>query len=197
MAPRWRAARAALLGAALLRPLLLLLPAPLRARHGAEMRGLLRERLEHAAARGARALLACWWSELRDLLGTALRLRWRERLAPRAAACLALAAGLTLCLVAIAGAPDRWPPSSRTVASPWLYEEMVVTAVDPAGEFTLTFRRGRLVDATLGGERVPAGRLRQTGRDLAILDAEGRVLLELELELPGTVRWQSRPARES
>ncbi|CAN5655865.1 hypothetical protein BH23GEM9_BH23GEM9_23000 [soil metagenome] len=77
-------------------------------------------------------------------------------------------------------------------ATPGYYDELIVTAVDPAGPFSLTLRNGRIVAGTVAGEPVPAERLRQTGNDIRIMHDDGRVLLALTFEPPGTVRWEPR-----
>lgn len=189
-APDPSALRLALLA---LRCLALVLPAGFRARHGAELRWALRERLRDAWESGGWGGAAgCWAAEAVDLVATALRLRAGG--SPAAAggvrALAALAVTLLLTAALLHGGSGSGPVHE-------VYGELVVSASDPAGDFTLTLRDGRLVGATLGGEPVPPSRLRQAGRDLAILDEAGRVLLAVEFELPGTIRWEPRLARAS
>ena len=67
-----------------------------------------------------------------------------------------------------------------------------IHAQDPAGEFTLTMDRGRVVAATISGKRVPESRLRQKGRRLELIDERAR-RLSVKLTASGGIRWSARP----
>ena len=70
-----------------------------------------------------------------------------------------------------------------------------IHAQDPAGEFTLTLDRGRVIAATISGKRLPASRVRQHGRTLELIDDRaGR--LALRLTASGGIRWNARPGTQ-
>jgi hypothetical protein len=157
-----------------------LLPRGLRKAHGTEIRDCVRRSVVDAwAGDGLRRAVAVAVAQSADLLRTAAGERRvplpvvRTRLAPAAVVAL-----LALLL--------SWP---RPAA---YYDELVVSAVDPAGPFSLTIREGRLVAGTLSGEPLPPHRLQQSGRDLRIIAEDGSLLLALTFDPPGTVRWEAR-----
>jgi hypothetical protein len=93
------------------------------------------------------------------------------------------------------------PPAGAVVVTavlPMIWvpaEQLVVNAVDPAGEFTLTFRRGTVVSATVDGRPYAGDHLVQTRDSVRVVDAAGRILA-VSFEPAGTVPWAPRaPAR--
>jgi beta-lactamase regulating signal transducer with metallopeptidase domain len=69
----------------------------------------------------------------------------------------------------------------------------VIRGRDPAGVFTLTIERGRVIGATLDGLPVPASRVRQLGSRLEL--GEGAAAFSLRLTPRGGITWQARPRR--
>ncbi len=69
-----------------------------------------------------------------------------------------------------------------------------IAAHDPAGRFTLDMVGGRAREVRLEGTPVPAGRVRQRGRTVLVLDDAGRTTLALHVAPDGRgVRWDPRP----
>lgn len=158
----------------ILRPLAWLWPGELRAGR-AEWELVLEEVLTSAYAElGPRGLLRRSAREAADALLMAVRLR------PAAATLMAM-------LLVLGGESLR---ARHIVTS----DAIVVRAADPAGEFTLTLDRGRLVAASVDRVDYPADRLVQTADSLHVLDAAGRAIVAVAFEAPGTVRWEPRVA---
>jgi len=70
----------------------------------------------------------------------------------------------------------------------------VIRGRDPAGVFTLTIERGRVIGATLDGRPVPPSRLRQRGSRLELF-GEDAAAFSLRLTPRGGITWQPRPRR--
>jgi hypothetical protein len=179
----------------LLRGLLVLLPGRLRRRRG-EMAALLRELLAEAHHRGGAA--AVWRAAAReaaDLVATSVRLR------PALGVTAASGALLLAALVLRAGWGAVGGPvgggATAGAAGDVAYGELVVEAVDPAGHFTLTLRRGRLVAATLDDVPHPAHLLEQEGGQIRLLDPDGAILLAVRFTAPGRIAWVPRPSQEA
>jgi hypothetical protein len=173
----WRV-RVVRAGVLLLRPLAALWPSWLRRAAGAEREQVLAELLEATwAERGGAAAARRWLFEAADALVLGLRLRGRVVRVTVAVAALA-----AVVLVA-----ERLKPA----AEPAL---LLVEATDPAGEFTLTLRGGRLVAATVDRVAYPAAQLEQTRDSLRVRDAAGRAVVAVEFVAPATIRWSPRPA---
>lgn len=84
------------------------------------------------------------------------------------------------------------PGSARAAMGP----ASTLTAHDGAGSFTISFRGGRVVAATVDGEAVPMGRLRQTADSLYFLDPGGSVDFGVGVKPNAAgITWQSRPPR--
>jgi hypothetical protein len=163
-------------GVTALRPLAWLWPTRLRT-GSAERELVLEEVLAEAyVERGLPGLISRWVREIGDVLGVAARHR------PVATRAALLGVALSGGALVLRAGPDE--PRGA----------LVVRAVDPAGEFTLTLERGRLVAASV--DRIPysADRLVQTTDSLRVLDAQGRVVVAVEFEAPGTIRWEPREA---
>ena len=70
----------------------------------------------------------------------------------------------------------------------------VIRGRDPAGVFTLTVERGRVIGATLDGLPLPASRVRQRGSRLELL-GEDAATFSLRLTPRGGITWRARPRR--
>jgi len=70
----------------------------------------------------------------------------------------------------------------------------IIRGRDPAGVFTLTIERGRVIGATLDGRPVPPSRLRQRGSRLELF-GEDASAFSLRLTPRGGITWQARPRR--
>lgn len=68
----------------------------------------------------------------------------------------------------------------------------VIRGRDPAGVFTLTVERGRVIGATVDGLPLPASRVRQRGSRLELL-GEDAAAFSLRLTPRGGITWQARP----
>ena len=99
----------------------------------------------------------------------------------RLLACTASTAALTL-LTAFA------PRVEPTLAPLGPY---TVQAHDPAGPFTLTIHRGRVVSATIAGNPVPASGVRQRGLELELAQ-QGTSPFSLKLTPQGGIVWKAR-----
>ncbi|HJR34595.1 MAG TPA: M56 family metallopeptidase [Gemmatimonadales bacterium] len=92
-------------------------------------------------------------------------------------------------VVLLFGAVTAFAPrleQAQPPAGPYL-----IRGRDPAGVFTLTVERGRVIDATLDGRPVPASRVRQRGSRLEL--GEGAAAFSLRLTPRGGITWQARP----
>jgi hypothetical protein len=175
------------------RPLLRLLPPSFRQRYRAEISGLIESAVSEALARGGTpAAMREGIRQWSDVVATAIRQRLcaaadsvRGLTGVRAGALTAATAVMT-----VAGALLLLQRAS--VAPVDAYAELVVSAHDPAGHFSLTLRHGRLVAASLGGEPLPQERLRQEGGQLQLIRADGGIALAVHFEAPGMIRWEPR-----
>jgi hypothetical protein len=155
-------------------------PRSLRARAGDGYRELVAEVLGEAWRGGGwRALVARWLYEAADVLAVAVQVR------PVKARVAVVAAAAVTTLVVVA------PPLLRARLHA---DEMVVHALDPAGEFTLRFERGVAVAATVDGVLYVGPRLEQSTDSVRVVDGAGQILVAVAFEAPGTIRWEPRPA---
>ena len=69
-----------------------------------------------------------------------------------------------------------------------------IRAVDPAGEFTVTLLRGRVVGASIEGVVVPRDRLVQTADSLRFIGSDGRALFSVSVRREGGISWEARPS---
>lgn len=163
-------------GVVLLRPLVWLWPSSLRSA-GSERELVLEEVLGDAyATRGPRGVISRCCREAADAIGVAVRAR------PVAARSALAGVALLGCALLL-----PWEPGGRD-------DTVVVSAVDAAGEFTLTLHGGRLVAASVDRIAYPADRLVQTPDSLRVLNAAGRPVVAVSFEAPGTIRWEPRGA---
>ncbi len=102
------------------------------------------------------------------------------------AAAVAAAGFLCLALGARGAAASTrgWLPSPAPA-------RMVVSASDPAGEFTLAVERGRVVSASIAGVPVARERLVQRRDSVLLLSEGGEPRLAVQL-LPDGIRWSPR-----
>jgi hypothetical protein len=126
--------------------------------------------------------------------------RVRRALATRAgrwlscgAASVVVAAALwvTVAVVPVAALASGGPVSTLSPGAP----VSTLSARDDAGAFTLSFRGGRAVGATLDGAAVPASRILQTGDSIYFLTPAGEPSFGVRVKPNGAgITWQSRPA---
>jgi beta-lactamase regulating signal transducer with metallopeptidase domain len=101
------------------------------------------------------------------------------------------AAGMLAIALAACGAAQRTRPLLNAPTPPL----MTVRATDPAGDFTLGVRGGRVVSATFAGVPVGRDRLVQVRDSVTVLSEGGEPRLGVRL-LPDGIRWTPRaPAR--
>ena len=111
-----------------------------------------------------------------------------------AVATLGLGVAAALALAASARLPTGAATGSSTLRS--LVPVVDVSAVDPAGRFAVRLVGGRATSVILAGTRVESGRLRQRGRVVEVLGADGRPELRLNVEPGGRgMRWSPRSPR--
>lgn len=186
--------------------LLRLLPPGFRRAHGGEMLDLVRRRLRerrHVAA-PPRAL-GHGIAELADLIRAAGSLRIRG-LAARSRSWTPsmgvggrgarLAAASMLAAVLVVMAPDIRIEGSGAVESPELTaaaDSLDFRARDPAGEFTLSIRRGVVVAATIDGQSLPEGRIVQAGDSIRLFAPEGGLVVGVHFDpREGRIGWRAR-----
>jgi hypothetical protein len=172
-----------------------LLPGSVRLSREDEMRAVMRDVLADARARGGFAeLLARIAHEALDIMVVSLRLRLTSFVSAATSVppnTLRIAAPIAAAVLLVATAALGY----RTIEQSRFYDEMTVTGADPGGAFSLTLRSGRVVAASLEGVQVPASRVVQEGRTIRILSEHGAPILALQVEAPGTIRWEPRPSR--
>ena len=121
--------------------------------------------------------------------------RVRRLLAPAASnrpGILTVACGTAVVL--LFGAVTAFAPRLEHAEAP--AGPYVIRGRDPAGVFTLTIERGRLIGATLDGRPVPPSRLRQRGSRLELF-GEDASAFSLRLTPRGGITWQARPRRSA
>jgi len=65
-----------------------------------------------------------------------------------------------------------------------------IDAQDPAGHFTVTLEKGRVVGATIAGRALEQQEVRQNGASIQLLDRSG--VLSLRMTPAGGIRWDAR-----
>ena len=65
-----------------------------------------------------------------------------------------------------------------------------INAVDPAGPFTVTLDKGRIVGATMGGRQLDRRELRQSGSNLELVEHDS--VLSLSMTREGGIKWTAR-----
>ena len=91
---------------------------------------------------------------------------------------------VAVALVAILFAPRVSLPGTT-------FMRYTINAEDPAGPFTVTVERGRVVAATIGGRQLEPRRVRQKGASLELVDDNARVL-SLQMTPGGGIKWNAR-----
>jgi hypothetical protein len=161
------------------RAALRLLPPAFRARYACEMTEIASARI---AEEGWLGLLA----ECASVCVTALRLglgsyAWRVP-------ALAVAALLFMLL--------RSGPTFDTTSAALPADSIDFQATDPAGEFTLQVRAGRVVAGSIDRQPLPRAQLVHTGDSIRVLNPKGRVLFAVAYKRDAaTIEWEARPAR--
>lgn len=146
-----------------------LLPGDFKARYAHEMLGTFRERVHEANT---------WRTGVGEVGGvvvTALRLRARPPFH-------AMIAGVAVTSFLMLFLYQRSGP------------RVDFSATDPAGQFTLSIRRGKPVAATMSGVSLPLRRIRQTGDSIRFLQADGKVALTVAYDRESSsLAWAPRP----
>lgn len=166
----------------------------LAVRHGASAAELARALVclaEHRA-RGGIAMPAATEGELaariRRLLGIAPQPLppWRTRaLAVCMAACCLAALGAGRLGLADGSLADLCHASA-------FGPTLAILAHDAAGSFDLRIRRGRVVAASIGTQRLPAERIAQVGDRVALLDPARVPIVVLTVTPQGRIEWSAR-----
>ena len=105
----------------------------------------------------------------------------------------ALAAGIAVAIgAAMITLFDRaWQPTVEISAES---DSIDFNAQDPAGEFTLTIRKGRPIAASIDREPLPAARLVHRGDSIRFLAPSGGVLMTVAYHRErARIEWQARP----
>ena len=102
------------------------------------------------------------------------------RIDPGAAAVLAIAIGLG----GVVLAPTMTLPEIA-------FQRYTINAEDPAGRFTVTVEKGRVVGATISGRGLEPHQLIQQGRSLRIIDRQAGPF-SVQLTPQGGIRWDAR-----
>lgn len=158
------------MGIQLYRALLLLLPRSFRQKFGNEMTDIATERIQ---AEGWRAAAA----ECGSLVAAAVRLRMQHH--PVQAPALIVIALLLLML-----------RGEATNASTVDFQ-----ATDPAGEFTISVRNGRVFSGTIDGKELLPRQLVHAGDSIRVLSTSGQVLFAVAYDRSNaTIEWEARPA---
>jgi hypothetical protein len=127
--------------------------------------------------------------EVCDVAISALRARVDH--APRVQPALAGSIAVALAAVMITMDNRAAQPAAELVTQP---DSIDFKAQDPAGEFTLTIRRGRPVAASIDREPLPAARLVHRGDSIRFLAPAGGVVLTVAYYRErGRIEWQARP----
>ena len=159
-----------MIGIHVYRAVLLLMPRSFRRRFGQEMMEIAADRMDKD---GWRAAIA----ECANLCAAALRLRLRHH--PVQAPALVV---LVLLIVTLRG--------KATSASTVDFQ-----ATDPAGEFTISVRDGRVIRGTIDGRALQPSQLVHKGDSIRVLSTSGRVLFAVAYDHSAeTIAWVARPA---
>jgi hypothetical protein len=159
-----------MIGLHIYRAILLLAPRSFRIRFGREMTEIARERI---AVEGWRTVIA----ECSSLSAAVMRLRLRHH--PVQAPALVVVALLLLML--------RGEATSASTVD--------FQATDPAGEFTISVRDGRVISGTIDRQPLQPGQLVHAGDSIRVLSANGRVLFAVAYDRTAeTIEWEARPA---
>lgn len=105
----------------------------------------------------------------------------------------ALAGGIAIAIAAaLVTLPDRaWQTTAEDSAQS---DSIDFNAHDPAGEFTLTIRKGRPIAASIDREPLPAARLVHRGDSIRFLAPSGGVVLTVAYYRESArIEWQARP----
>lgn len=83
----------------------------------------------------------------------------------------------------------------RLVVPATAFQRYTINAVDPAGHFTLTVERGRVVAGTLGGRSLAPAQVNQRGSLVTIVDRAGEPL-SLRITPQGGISWKARKSAD-
>ena len=76
------------------------------------------------------------------------------------------------------------------------FQRYTISAEDPAGRFTLTVERGRVVGATVGGRDLQPRQMRQKGAQLELAE-NGDAVFSVRLTPAGGISWDPRKPTDS
>jgi len=79
----------------------------------------------------------------------------------------------------------------RVILPALTFQRYTITGDDPAGRFTLTVEKGRVVGATIAGRALAPRQVIQRGAALELVDENARVL-SLRMTPEGGIRWSPR-----
>lgn len=147
------------------------------------VRALLR--LEELRDGGAHAIAARGKGALLDRIRYLFEPPAGRGIPPLVPASVAVAA-LTLALAGVV------PPSLTLAARSAGPDVFTVRAADPAGEFSLTFRYGRLVSASFDGARMQPLRYRQAGDSVVFAGPDENRQFAVRVRPSGGISWTAR-----
>jgi beta-lactamase regulating signal transducer with metallopeptidase domain len=104
---------------------------------------------------------------------------------------LALTACCSLLLLTFAAAL-AWPSTAHAGAVSRMPPVFTVSALDPAGRFTLTVRHGRAIAGTIDGAAINVDRIAQQRDSIYLLRRDGSTELALRLTPRGGISWTPR-----
>lgn len=171
--------------AAVYRASLRLLPHPFRRMYADEMREIFAGRLQ--AVRGFAAIHVTL-AEAFDVAATSVRVRLAHATAPHPALVGTVALAMAATLLTLKQG-DR----AAAVGQVAMRDSLDISAIDPAGEFTLSIRSGKPVAATMDRVPLPATRLVQQGDSIRFLTVDGNVMLSVAYDRSAArIAWAPR-----
>lgn len=163
-----------------------LLPPAFRRSYADEMLEVFESRLALTRGFAAVRLTAV---EAGDVVRTAARVA----LGSAASTQPALVGGFALALLATMLTLQQTAIPTHDLSAP-ATDSVDFSAIDPAGEFTLTIRAGRPVAATVDRVPLPTERVVQQGDSIRLLDPQGSVILSLAYDRGAArIAWEPRP----
>ena len=161
-----------------------LFPADFRRYYAHEMEEIFEERIQSASRVVA---LRTTVREVTDVVQSALRLRIDRSAHLRPA----LVAGVACTIMVALLATQDMPLQSRLAMST---DSVDFNATDPAGEFTLSIRKGRPVAATIDRVPLPPHRLVHAGDSIQFIGPHGGVVLAVAYDRQrARIEWEARP----
>jgi hypothetical protein len=170
----------------LFRASLHLFPAEFRRAYAREMEEIFTERISGLPASAACAVAL---DEVLDASAAGVRARLGRSAHIRPALIGSLGAIVVAAIITVPN--DQWRPGLAAFAT---RDSIDFNAQDPAGEFTLSIRKGRPVAATIDHVPLPTNRLRHSGDSIRFLGPSGQVVLAVAYYRErGRIEWEARP----